>query len=91
MPEVQRRQVEEIDNKDEFSPDEVSTNEQHDEGKLQEIVENEMASNTSSSIDIFGIVGEKVPDVSNLQEEEDNPNIPVSTYLAGSEWWINYQ
>jgi hypothetical protein len=36
----------------------VTPNEEHDEGKLQEVVENEVASYTSGSLDMLTLVRE---------------------------------
>jgi len=35
VAEIEESQVEEVDNQDNLSPDEVSSDEEHDEGKLQ--------------------------------------------------------
>lgn len=43
MAEVERRQVEEVDDQDQLSPDEVGSDEEHDEGKVEEVVEDEVA------------------------------------------------
>jgi hypothetical protein len=73
VAEVEGGQVEKVDDQDDFSPVVVATDEQHDERKLEEVVDYEVASDTSGCVDIVGIGGEKVPDVSNLEDEEDNP------------------
>jgi len=73
VADVQGGQVEEVDDQDDLSPAEMSADKQHDECELQEVVENEVASNTSSSIDIVGITREEMPNISDLQEENDNP------------------
>lgn len=51
----------------------MSANEQHDEAKLQEVVEDEVASNMSGSCDIFAVRGEEMPYVNNLKEESHEP------------------
>jgi hypothetical protein len=56
VAEVKRRQVEEVDDQDDLSPDEVSADEKHHEGKLQEVVEDEVASNPSGSLDMFALI-----------------------------------
>lgn len=53
VTEVQRRQIDEVDDQNYFSPYEVTSNKEHDECKLQEIVEDEMTSNTSSCLDML--------------------------------------
>jgi len=73
VAEIQGRKIEEVENQDELSQVETRPNKEHDEPKLEQIVENEMASNGSSSIDKFSVGGEQVPNVSDLEEEEQNP------------------
>jgi len=51
----------------------MSSDKEHDEGELQQVVRNEVASNPSGCIDIVGIGGEKMPDVSDLEDPKDNP------------------
>jgi hypothetical protein len=48
----------------------MTSNEEHDEGKLQEVVEDEVASNTSGGVDILTLLREEMPYVSNLEEED---------------------
>ena len=48
----------------------MSADEKHHEGKLQEVVEDEVASNSSCSLDMFTLVREKVPEVGDLKQEE---------------------
>jgi len=73
VPEVEGGQIEEVDNEDQLSPNIVTTNEQHDEGKEQEVADDEVASYTGGSVDIVGIGGEEGPDISDLKNEENNP------------------
>jgi hypothetical protein len=40
---------------------------------LEKVVEDEVASNSSGSLDMFAFVGEEVPQVCNLEEEEGEP------------------
>jgi hypothetical protein len=61
VAEIEGRQVEEIDNQNNFSPDEMSSNKEHDEGKLQEVVEDEVASNTCGSLNMFTVLREEMP------------------------------
>ena len=73
VAEVERRQVEEVDDQDDLGPDEVGAHEEHDEGKLKEVVEDEVGADGGGGIDVVGVAGEEVPDVSNLEGEENNP------------------
>lgn len=75
VAEVEGRQVEEIDDQDNLRPEEVSPNKQHYPGELQEIVEDEVASDTGRSLDVVAILGEEVPDVCELGDEESEPGI----------------
>lgn len=58
----------------------MTANEEHHECKLQNIVEDEVAADTSSGIHPGGIAAKEVRDVADLQEEEHNP-AGVSTKL----------
>ena len=43
MTEVERRQVEEVDDQDHLSPNEVGSDKEHDEGEVEEGVDDEVA------------------------------------------------
>jgi len=73
VAEIEGRQVEEIDDQNHLSPDEVSANKQHDKGKLQEVVKDEVTSDTSGSLNIVIVIREEVPHVTDLEEEEGEP------------------
>ena len=73
VAEVERGKVEKVDDQDDLSPDVVAANKQHYKCELEEVVNYEMASNTSGCVDIIGVGGEKVPHISDLQDEEDDP------------------
>ncbi len=51
----------------------MRADEEHNEGELQKVVENEVASYSSGSIDIFGITGKQSPDITDLKDEENDP------------------
>jgi len=69
VTEVEGGQVEEIDDQEQLCPTITTTNEQHEESELDKIADYEMASYTSSGIDIVGIGGEERPNISDLQDE----------------------
>lgn len=77
VAEVEGGQIEEVDNQDELSPEEMAADKQHDKPKLEQVVDYEMASNTSGCIDIVRVGGEQVPDISELEDIEDNPKKQV--------------
>ena len=58
VTEVEGGKVEEVDDQDDLSPDEVAADEEHDEGELEEVVDYEVASNTRGCVDIIGVGGE---------------------------------
>lgn len=76
MTESQGRQVEEVNEKDELGPDEVAAGEEHHEGKLKQIVEDEMGTASTRSVDLLNIAREEVEDVSKLQNEQDDAGSP---------------
>lgn len=73
VAEVERGQVDKVDDQDNFGPGKVRADEEHDEGKVQQVVENEVAANTGSGLNIVGVLREEVSDVANLENEEDDP------------------
>jgi hypothetical protein len=75
VAEIKSGQVEEVDDQDDLGPDKMPANEEHDEGKLQEVIEDEVAANTSSSLDMFTTLREEVPQVGDLKEEDREPGL----------------
>lgn len=73
MAEVQRREVDEVHDQQKLSPPKMTADEEHYEGKCEEVVEDEVRSDRSSSLDIMGIGREHMPLVSDLEDEENNP------------------
>jgi len=73
VSEVQGGQVEEVDDQNDLGPDEVSSDEEHDESELQHIVEYEVAANPRCCIDPVDISREKVRNISDLEDEQGNP------------------
>ena len=63
MAEVQRREVEEVDDQQDLGPDEVRANEEHDPAKVKQVVEDEVATDRGGRVDRGGIAGEEVTDV----------------------------
>lgn len=51
----------------------MSTDKEHDKCELEEVVEDKVASNTSRSLDVVVVVGEEVPHVPDLEEEDYQP------------------
>jgi len=64
MSEIEAAKVEEVDDEDDFSPPEMRAYKEHHKGKLQEVVEDEVTSNTSCSIDPCLVRREEHPDIS---------------------------
>lgn len=77
VQEVQVREVEQVDDLDDLGPDEVRAHEEHDEGKVQQVVEDEVAADVGGGGDVRGVLGEEVADVADLQEEDDDPVVCV--------------
>jgi len=73
VAEIEGRQVDKVDDQDELSPKELGADKEHDKSELQEVVENKVASNTSSCIDIVGVGGKQVPDITDLEKEKGDP------------------
>lgn len=75
VAEVERRQVEEVDDQDQLSPNEVGSDKEHDESEMEEVVEDEVAANGRCGLDMVGVGREQVPDVASLEHKEHNPSI----------------
>lgn len=73
VTEVEGGEVDEVDDDNHLGPVEVGAHKEHDKGKVQEVVENEVATNTGGSVSDFGLGREQVANVSYLQDEEDDP------------------
>ena len=73
VAEVERRQVDKVEDEQDLGPDEVGANEQHDEGEVQEVVDDEMAANCTSGVHMVEVAGEEVADVTTLEDPENNP------------------
>lgn len=73
VAEVQRAQVEEVEDEEQLSPVEVRADKEHDEGEVEEVVQNEVASNARRSVHNVGIGGEEMGNVAALENEEDDP------------------
>lgn len=82
VAEVEEGKVEEVDNQEDLCPPEMCTNEEEHETKVEKVVENEVASNTGSRLNVLVILGEEAPDVAELNDEEDEPDARV---LVGEE------
>lgn len=78
VAEVERREVDEVDDENHLGPVEVGADEEHDEGKVEEVVEDEVAADAGGGVDDLGVLGEEVGDVAKLEDEEDDPGY-VST------------
>lgn len=68
-------EVEEVDDQDDLSPAEVSTGEEHDEGEVEEVVQDEVRPYSGGSVDLFEVAGEEVEDITNLQDEQDHTDL----------------
>ena len=75
MPKVESREIPEVHHQDQLGPPEMGANEEHDEGELKEVIENEVTSNAASCLDICFVLGEERPDISDLGDEENNPEM----------------
>lgn len=70
---VQRREVEEVDDQHQLGDPEVRPHPQQDERRLQHVVDDEVAADVGGLPDPVGVVGEEVPDVADLEDQEHEP------------------
>jgi len=75
VAEGQRAQVEEVDNQDELSPDEVAANEEHDEGEVQQVVRDEVGTDGASRVHLFEVAREEVHNIADLGNEQDDAGV----------------
>lgn len=64
--------VEEVDDQDDLGPGEMATGKEHDEGKVEEVVEDKVRAHGGSGVDLFDVAGEEVQNIADLQDEQDN-------------------
>lgn len=69
MSEVQGREVDKVDYEKHFSPGKAGAHEEPHESKVEEVVDDEVASNTGGSMGGFGVVGEETSDVTELENK----------------------
>ena len=83
VAEIQRRQVEEVDDEDQLSPGEVRADEEHDEGEVQQVVEDEVAANGAGRVHRLDVAREEADEIAALEDEEDDPDeggsVPAGT------------
>jgi len=73
VAQVEKGEVGEVEDHDKLGPDKVRADKENDEGKLEEVIQDEVASDTGSCMDTLGFGGEQVPDVADLEQEEEDP------------------
>jgi hypothetical protein len=81
VAEVERGQVKEVDDQDELGPAKVRADEEHDEGEVQQVVQDEVAANRGGGIDLDRVLGEEIGDVADLKYEENDPILQSSVTL----------
>jgi hypothetical protein len=88
VAEVKRSEVEEVNNQDEFGPVEVRANKEHDECKVEEVVDDEVASHAGSGIDMARVGRKEVTNVASLENEEDDPEGGGDDRVQGEGTWV---
>lgn len=73
MAEVEGNEIEEVKNQHELGEIEAGPDKEHDKSELEKVVEDEMTANGRGGRDEFRIRREQVPDVTGLEDEEQNP------------------
>jgi len=73
VAEIQQGKIEQVDNQEELALPEMASNPQHYETKGEEIVEDEVASNISSTCDERLVCAPQVADIVCLQDQNDYP------------------
>jgi hypothetical protein len=69
VPEVERAQVDEVENDQELGPAKEVAHEQHDKGKVEQVVEDKVAADGAGRVEQRRLTGPKVGDVAALSDE----------------------
>lgn len=72
VAEGEGREVEEVDDQDKLGPAKVGAGEEHDEGKVQEVVQDEVRAYCGGGIDLFDVGREEMQNIADLQDEQDD-------------------
>lgn len=73
MHPVRGRLAEEVDDEDDLGGPEVAAHPQHDKGKDEQVVQDEMGGDIGGSGDQDGVPGEEVPQIADLGEQQQDP------------------
>jgi len=73
-----------IDCEHEFRKEVMGASPEHNPSKLKEIEQDKVGSDTGSFLDVSGVLGEEMPDVTDLSEEQSDP-IDADKDVAGRE------
>lgn len=69
MTEIQRREIDEVEDDDELRPAEQGPHEQHDERKVEQIVQDKMAADGAGRVEFLDIAREEMRNVATLKNE----------------------
>lgn len=81
VAEVKRGEVDEVEHQDNLGPVKVRADKEHDKCEMEEVVEDEVASNAGGSVNDVRVAREEVANVTSLENEQDNP-------VDGSDDWV---
>lgn len=73
VPEVKRAQVEKVDSQDQLAPPKVAAGPEHDKGRSQQVVEDEVRADIGGGGDALGVAGEEALQVADLEDEQGDP------------------
>lgn len=73
MAHVEGGEVEEVEDEHDLGPDELGAGKEHDEGEVEEVVQDEVASDGRGGMLYVGVLGEEVADVASLHDPEKDP------------------
>ena len=89
VAEVERREVEEVDDEHDFSPEEVAVHPEQDEDELQAVGDDVVRAEVRGAGGPGGVAGEEGIEVASLEGEEGDPGIwRVSLGEWLSFWWV---
>lgn len=86
MPEIERGEVEEVDDQHELGNPEMSVHPEHDEAKVEQVVCNKVGTDIGSGVDILARV--EMVHVGNLKSNQDDPVDVDDDMIQRERGWV---
>jgi hypothetical protein len=83
VAEVERRQVDKVDEEEDLGPDKVPVDKEQDPRGVEQVVGNKVTSDRAGGVDRLDLGREEVGDVSNLEDEDCEPRGVLAGPFSG--------